>query len=85
MWCQVQLFSYLDGGYLRHSMELPTAQEKSNKIFLAQPKKHQIKIAETNKMVSMDPHWLVAFFDQCQTANKVASVLDKLKEKKQPK
>jgi hypothetical protein len=38
-----------------------------------------------NKMMPMDYLQLVAFFEQCQTANKVAGVLDKLKEKKQPK
>jgi hypothetical protein len=36
-------------------------------------------------MVPMDPLWLVALFEQCQAANKAASVLDQLKEKKQPK
>ncbi len=33
----------------------------------------------------MDPLWLVAFFEQCQTANKAVGVLNKLKEKEQPK
>jgi hypothetical protein len=33
----------------------------------------------------MDPLFVVAFFEQCQTANKADGVLDKLKEKKQPK
>jgi hypothetical protein len=37
---QVQLVSYLDGGYLRQTMELQTAQEKSKLIFFAQPKAH---------------------------------------------
>ncbi len=31
---QTQLFSYLDNGHLHWTMELPTAQEKSNQIFL---------------------------------------------------
>ena len=66
-------------------MKLPMTQEKSKQIFLAQPKAHQFKFAETNKMVPTDPLWLVAYFEQCQTANKAASVLDKLNEKKQPK
>jgi hypothetical protein len=43
----------------------------------------QYKFAETNKMVPMDPLRLITFFEQCQAANKVASVLDKIKEKKQ--
>jgi hypothetical protein len=81
----VQLFSYLDGSYLRQTIELPTAQEKSEPIFLVQPKAHQFKFAETNKTIPTDPLWLVAFFKQCQAADKATSVLDKLKEKKQPK
>jgi hypothetical protein len=65
-------------------MELPTAQEKSKQIFFAQPKVHQYKFAETNKTVPMDPLWLIAFFEQCQTANKAARVPIKIKKKKQP-
>ncbi len=38
---RVQLFSYLDGGYLRQRMDSPTVQEKSKQIFLVQPKVHQ--------------------------------------------
>jgi hypothetical protein len=66
-------------------MELPTAQEESTQIFLEQQKAHQFKLAETNKTLPMDPLWLVAFFEQCQTANKVTGILNKLKEKKQPR
>ncbi len=62
-----------------------TAQEMRKQIFFAQPKVHQYKFAETYKMVLTDPLWLIAFFEQCQTTNKVAGILDKLKEKKQPK
>ncbi len=36
--CQVQLLSYLDGGYVRQMMELPTAQEKSNESSLRSPR-----------------------------------------------
>jgi hypothetical protein len=82
MWHQVQLFSYLHGGYLHQTMEFSTAKEKSKQIFLTQPKAHQFKFAETNKVVPMDPLWLVDFFEQCQTVNKTTSDLDKLKEKK---
>ncbi len=60
-------------------------QEKAEQIFLVQPKAHQYKFVETNKTVPMDPLWLVALFEHCQTANKVLSVLDKLKERIQPK
>jgi hypothetical protein len=67
-------------------MELPTAQEKSKQIFFAQPKAHQIKFAEMNKMVTADPLWLIAFFEQCQAANKAAGILEKIaKDKKQLK
>jgi hypothetical protein len=64
-------------------MELPTAQEKSEQIFFAQPKAHQYKFAERNKTVPTDLLQLIAFFEQCQAAIKVAGVLDKIKEKKQ--
>jgi hypothetical protein len=40
---QMQLFSYLDNGYLHRTMELPTAQEKSKQIFLAYLKAQQYK------------------------------------------
>jgi hypothetical protein len=53
-------------------MQLPKVQEKINHIFFAQPKAHQYKFAETNKMVPMDPFQLIAFFKQCQTADKAA-------------
>jgi hypothetical protein len=46
MQCQTQLFSYLDNGYLHQIMELPTAQEKSKQIFLAQLKAHQYKFRD---------------------------------------
>jgi hypothetical protein len=82
---QVQLLSYLDSGYICQTMELPTAQEKSKQIFFAQPKAHQFKFTEKNKTVSTDPLWLIAFFKQCQTADKAAGILDMIKEKKQPK
>jgi hypothetical protein len=65
-------------------MELPMAQEKSKQIFLTQPKVHQFMFMETNKTVPMDSLWLMAFFEQCQTANKVAGVLDNLKENSSP-
>jgi hypothetical protein len=41
-----QLFSYLDNGYLHRTMELPTAQEKSKQIFLANLKAHQYKFKD---------------------------------------
>jgi hypothetical protein len=61
------------------------AQEKSKQIFLAQPNAHQYKFTETNKTLPTDLPWLIAFFEQCQTAAKAAGILDKIKEKKQPK
>ncbi len=83
---QVQLLSYLEGGYLRQMMEVPTAQEKSEQIFFVQPKAHQFKFADLNKMVSTDLLKLIAFFKQCQATNKVAGILKKIaKDKKQPK
>jgi hypothetical protein len=62
-------------------VEIPTAQEKSEQIFFAQPKVH--KFAERNKTVPMDPLKLI---EQCQVADKAAGVLEKIpKDKKQPK
>jgi hypothetical protein len=86
MWSQVQLRSYLEGGYLRWTMEVPTAQEKSEQIFFAQPKAHQNKFAVLNKTVPTDPIKLIAFFEQCKAANKSSGVLKEIaKDKKQPK
>jgi hypothetical protein len=67
-------------------MELPTSQEKSEQIFFMQPKAHQFKFADMNKTVLTDPLKLIAFFEQCQAANKAADILEKIaKDKKQPK
>ncbi len=48
-----------------------------------QPKAHQFKFADLNKLVPTDMLKLIAFFEQCQATNKVAGVLDKIaKDKK---
>jgi hypothetical protein len=39
-------FSYLNNSYLHRTMELPTAQEKSNQIFFALLKVHQYKFRD---------------------------------------
>ncbi len=86
MRCRVQLLSYLKGNYLRQTMDIPMAQGKSEQIFFAQPKVHQNKFADLNKMVPADPLRMIAFFEQCQETNKVAGILEKIaKDKKQPK
>jgi hypothetical protein len=86
MWHQVQLLSYFKGGYLRWTMEVPTAQEKGEQIFSTQPKAHWFKFVDLNKTVPTDPLKLIAFFEQCQATNNVAGILEKItKEKKQPK
>jgi hypothetical protein len=83
---QVQLFSYLEGGNLCQTMNVPTAQEKSDQIFFAQPKAHQNKFADLNKTVPANLLKLIAFFGQCQATNKAAGVLEKIaRDKKQPK
>jgi hypothetical protein len=83
---QVQLLSYLKSDYLHWTMDVPTAQEKSEQIFFAQPKVHQNKFANLNKTVPSDPLRMIAFFKQCQATDKAAGVLDKIaKDKKQPK
>ncbi len=61
-------------------------QEKSEQIFFAQPKAHQNKFADLNKMVPANPLRMIAFFKQCQATNKATGVLEKIaKDKKQPK
>jgi hypothetical protein len=86
MWCHVQLLSYLESDYLRRTMDVPMAQEKSEQIFFAQPKVHQNKFADLNKRVPANPLRMIAFFKQCQATNKAAGILDKIaKDKKQPK
>jgi hypothetical protein len=83
---RVQLLSYLEIDYLRWTMDVTMAQEKSEQIFFAQPKAHQNKFANLNKMVPADPLRMIAFFEQCQATNKAAGVLDKIaRDKKQPK
>ncbi len=82
---QVQLLSYLKGGYLRRMMDVPTAQEKSEQIFFAQPKAHQNKFADLNKMVPTDPLKMIAFFEHCQATNEAAGVLEKIAKDKQQK
>jgi hypothetical protein len=67
-------------------MEVPTAQEKSEQIFFAQPKVHQNKFADLNKTVLTNLPKMIAFFEQCQATNKAGGVLKKIaKDKKQPK
>ena len=66
-------------------MEVPTAQEKREQIFFAQPKAHQNKFADLNKIVPTDPLKMIAFFEQCQTTNKAAGILEKIAKDKQPK
>ncbi len=83
---QVQLLSYLKGNYLRRTINVPTAQEKSEQIFFAQPKAHQNKFANLNKTVPANLLRMIAFFEQCQATNKAAGVLEKIaRDKKQPK
>jgi hypothetical protein len=83
---RVQLLSYLESGYLRRTMDVPTAQEKSEQIFFAQPKAHQNKFADLNKMVPANPLRMIAFFEQFQATDKAAGILDKIaKDKKQLK
>ncbi len=83
---QMQLLSYLEGNYLRQTMDVPTAQEKSEQIFLAQPKAHQNKFTNLNKTVPANPLRMIAFFEQCQATNKAAGVLEKIaRDKKQLK
>ncbi len=62
---QVQLFSYLESGYLHQTMDVPMVQEKSEQIFFVQPKVHQNKFANLNKTVPANPLRMIAFFEQC--------------------
>ncbi len=83
---QVQLLSYLKSDYLRRTMDIPTVQEKSEQIFFTQPKAHQNKFANLNKMVLANLLRMIAFFEQCQATNKAAGILKNIaKDKKQPK
>jgi hypothetical protein len=69
-WRQVQLLSYLKGGYLRQTMQVPTAHEKSEQFYFPQPKVHQNNFADLNKTVPTNPLKMIAFFEQCQATNK---------------
>ena len=66
-------------------MDVPTAQEKSEQIFFAQPKAHQNKFADLNKTVPTDPLKMIAFFEQCQATNKAPGILEKIAKDNQPK
>jgi hypothetical protein len=66
-------------------MDVPTAQEKREQIFFAQPKVHQNKFTNLNKAVPTDPLKMIAFFEQCQATNKAAGILEKIAKDKQPK
>ncbi len=67
-------------------MNVPTAQEKSEQIFFAQPKEHQNKFADVNKTVPTNLLRMIAFLEQCKATDKAAGVLEKIaKDKKQPK
>jgi hypothetical protein len=66
-------------------MDVPTAQEKSEQIVFAQPKLHQNKFADLNKMVPTDLLKTIAFFEQCQASNKVAGILEMIAKDKQQK
>jgi hypothetical protein len=63
-------------------MEIPSTQEKSEQIFFAQPKAHQLKFGDTNKKVPMDQLKLIAFFEKCQAVNEVAGILEKITKNK---
>jgi hypothetical protein len=83
---QVQLLSYLKSDYLRQTMDVLTAQVKSEQIFFAQPRAHQNKFANLKKMGPSNPLRMIAFFEQCQATDKAAGVLDKIaKDKEHPK
>jgi hypothetical protein len=66
-------------------MDVPTVQEKSEQIFFAQPKAHQNKFADLNKTMPTELLKMIAFFEQCQTTNKAAGILEKIAKDKQPK
>jgi hypothetical protein len=66
-------------------MDVPTVQEKSEQIFFTQPKVHQNKFPNLNKMVPADPLRMIAFFEQCQVTDKAAGILEKIAKDKQPK
>ncbi len=58
-------------------------QEKSEKIFFAQPKVYQNKFADLNKTVPTNPLKMIAFLEQCQASNKVAGILENIRSAKQ--
>ncbi len=83
MRCWVQLLNYFEGGYLHRTIEVPTAQEKSEQIFFAQPKAYQFNFADLNKMVPTDPLKLITLFEQYQATDKAAGIFKKIaKDKK---
>jgi hypothetical protein len=53
---RTQLFSYLDSGYFHWTTELPTAQEKSERIFFVQLKVHWYKFRDKHDCLSPSLH-----------------------------
>jgi hypothetical protein len=66
-------------------MELPTVQEKSEYIFLMQPKAHQYKFTETNKTVPMDLFWFIAFLSSVRLPMKWLGSLTRSRRKSRQK
>jgi hypothetical protein len=74
----VQLLSYLKSDYLHRTMDVPMAQEKSEQIFFAQPKVHQNKFANLNKMVPADPLKMIAFLSSVKQPTRWLAFLRRL-------
>jgi hypothetical protein len=64
-WHRVQLLSHLASEYLHQTMDVSTVQEKSEQIFFVQPKTHQNRFTNLNKMVPANPLRMITFFEQC--------------------
>jgi len=64
--CRQQLLLYVRHNNLLHStLNIPTAQELVEQLFLAQPKTHQAKYAKISKDVEQDADKLCTFFEGC--------------------
>ena len=70
-----QLYGYLESGLLRHELAILTIRERSEQIFLAMLRVHQLEYAKTHQDVSNNVNELIIFFEQCALAEKSSGKL----------
>lgn len=73
---------YINGGFLRGNLAIPTQRQLNEAAFLAMPRPWQEKFAETHDEVPEDQQVLIAAFSSYHAADVRNGVLAKIKEDK---